>query len=311
VTAVASGSPDLRRDPPRSLLFVPGDRAPELLDKARRSGADATIVDLEDAVAPERKDAARAGLARLAGRPPATSPGASPAAALFIRINAVGSAWFGDDIRAVARDLHAGVVLPKCASPDDVLSVAAAWRAETDRPLLLLPLVETAAGVLAAAAIGAADPAVIGLALGAEDLAAEVGFGRSRAGREILYARSHVVLAAAASGLWAVDTPCLDFERVEVVRRDARLAASLGFAGKFVIHPAQVAPVHDGFRPTRAEVERAARTLAMAEDMTASGRGVAAADGRLIDRPMIEAARRVLARAARDPSNEEETHVRS
>jgi citrate lyase beta subunit len=296
------GSSDLQRDPPRSLLFVPGDRAGELLAKARRSGADGTIVDLEDAVAPDHKDAARAGLADL---PAAESTG--PLA--FVRINPVGSPWFAADVAAVAHDTQAGIVLPKCSGPDDVRAVATAWLAETDRPLRLLAIVETAAGILAAAEIAAADPALIGLVLGAEDLAAEVGLGRSRTGREILYARSHVVLAAAAAGRWAIDTPCLEIERGAVVRRDARIAASLGFAGKLVIHPSQVGPVHDGFRPTAAEIERATRTLAAADQMTGAGRGVAAVDGRMVDRPVVEAARRVLARADRDSPRQEEIHV--
>lgn len=298
---MTAASADLRRQPPRSLLFVPADRSGELLEKARRSGADATIVDLEDAVAPERKDEARAGLAEALA--------SSPSSAVFVRVNPVSSRWFAEDLRVIAGLPVAGIVLPKCDRPEDVRRVTTAWATETDRPLALLAMVESARGVLAAAEIASADPAVIGLALGAEDLAAQLGLRRSRLGREILYARSHVVLAAAAAERWAIDTPCLDYRRLDLVRRDARVAAALGFAGKLVIHPAQVAPVHEAFRPSAAELEQARRTLVTAEALAASGRGAGGDDGRLVDRPVVEAARRLLGRADAGSGSSGENHA--
>lgn len=293
---------DLRQRPPRSLLFVPADRAHQLLAKADRSDADATILDLEDGVGSDQKEAARASLRVALEATQVRRP-------VYVRINPPSSRWFDLDIRTVATLPIEGIVLPKCDRPEDIRRVVAAWIAETDRPLSLLAIIESARGVLEAADIAMADPAVIGLALGAEDLAAQVGLQRSRLGHEILYARSHVVLAAVAAGRWAVDTPCLDMERLDVVRRDARVAAALGFAGKLVIHPAQVAPVHDAFRPSSDEIERARRTIAKADALAMTGRGVGSMDGQMVDRPVVEAARRVLARAGEGPSNDEASHA--
>lgn len=282
----------LRSDPPRSLLFVPADRAMELLPKADASGADALILDLEDAVRPERRAEARTGLGEA-------YEATRPRRPVFVRVDHPRGAGFSADLEVVARLPGAGIVLPKCDDPDDVRRLVRAWSELTANELVVVALAETARGVLAAAEIAAADPAVIGLAFGAEDLAAEVGFRRTGPGREILVARSLVVLGAAAAGRWAVDTPCLEIDAQGVVSSDARRAARLGFAGKLVVHPGQVAPVNAAFRPTAAEVERARRTIDAASALEAAGRGVGVVDGRMIDRPLVEAARRLIAQAAR------------
>jgi citrate lyase subunit beta/citryl-CoA lyase len=282
----------LRDRAPRSLLFVPADRVGELLQKAARAGPDAIIVDLEDAILPDRRDAAR----RAIGRALETTDTGVP---LLVRVNAPSTPWFIDDVAAVAELAGVGVVLPKVDGPNDMERLVRTWQAMTPRDLVAVALVETARGVLAAEAIAATHPAVVGLAFGAEDLAAQVGLRRSRGGREILFARSRVVLATAAAGRWAVDTPCLEIARPDVVRREAELAAGLGFAGKLVVHPSQVEPVNAAFQPTGAEIERAQRVVAAAAEAEAGGRGVGVVDGRMIDRPLLAAARRILERGTR------------
>jgi citrate lyase subunit beta/citryl-CoA lyase len=268
----------------------------DLLPKALLSGADAIILDLEDGVAPERRAAARAGLVAATG---AAARALGADIPLFVRVAAAGAAGFEADLTAARVIAGAGVVLAKVEGAGDVTRLLEAWAAHGTAPPSVIALIETARGLLAAAEIAASDAAVIGLALGAEDLAAEIGFARTRAGDEILLARSLVVLAAAAVGRWAFDTPNLDLRRSDVIRRDARRAASLGFAGKLLVHPAQVGPVHAAFRPSHSEVDRAVRVIAAADAMAADGRGVGSVDGRMVDVPIVAAARRVLARNAR------------
>jgi citrate lyase subunit beta / citryl-CoA lyase len=286
----------LREQPPRSLLFVPADRAMDLLPKALRSGADAIILDLEDGVAPHRRAAARAGLVAATN---AAAAAAGTDIPLFVRVAAAGTAGFEADVTAARGVAGAGVVLAKVEGAGDVILLLKAWTAQGMAQPSVIALIETAHGLLAAAEIAAADAAVIGLALGAEDLAAQVGFLRTPAGDEILLARSLVVLSAAAAGRWAADTPNLDLRGSDAIENDARHAAALGFAGKLLVHPAQVGPVHAAFRPSESDIERAVRIIAAADAMAAEGRGVGSVDGRMVDAPIVAAARRVVARNTR------------
>lgn len=275
---------------PRSLLFVPADRAKELLPKAMASGADGVIIDLEDAVAPAAKPAARdtcraAVLVSRVGVP------------VFVRINSLATEWGHADLAALAGAPIAGIMVPRVERVDDVETVAHLMGTD-DR--VLIPLLETAAGILAAAAVAAADPRVIGVALGLEDLGAQLGLRRSRHGHELLFARSQVVVAAVAAGCWALDSPCIEPRGVGATRREALRARALGYTGKLLIHPAQVAPAHEAFTPTPDEVASARRVLASFEEMARAGIGVDTAGGRMIDRAMVVAAQHVLARANQD-----------
>jgi citrate lyase beta subunit len=277
------------RKAPRSFLFVPADRAARLLPTAERSGVDAIIVDLEDSVAQAARPAARAALgAALAG-----VAGTTP---VFVRVNPTDGSDFGADLAALDGLAIAGIVVPKCEAPD-LDRVAGALAGPRAPGPGIIAILETPRGVLEAAAI-AAHPSILGIALGAEDLALRTGMRRSAGGEEILVARSLVVLAAAAAGCWAIDTPSLELDDMEAVRRDARAAADLGFDGKLLVHPRQVVPVNEGFEPSEDEVTRARRIVDAAAGLEATGRGVAGEAGRMIDRPVIEAARRVVARAA-------------
>jgi citrate lyase subunit beta / citryl-CoA lyase len=258
----------------RSLLFVPGDR-PDRFAKAEASDADGAILDLEDAVAAANKDAARAHVAAwlAAGR------------SGTVRINAAGTPWFADDLAAIGAG-DGTVMLPK-ASVEGVSAVVAAL-GERTRVVVLL---ETAAGILNAAAICRA-PNVIRAAFGSIDLSTEMGVDPDD--REaLLHARSSVVLASAAGGIAApLDGVTTDVSDADVARADAVYAARLGFAGKLCIHPIQVVVVNAAFDPSDNEITWAREVVA------AEGSGAAKVGGHMVDAPVLERARRIIARSA-------------
>jgi citrate lyase subunit beta/citryl-CoA lyase len=255
-------------------LFVPADR-PERFGKAAASGADAVIIDLEDAVAPAAKVAAREAVA--------ASP---PTATVIIRVNAVGTPWHDGDIDLVHRLGAVGVMLPKAEDP--ALVEAIARRLPGRRHLI--PLIESARGVHRAVDIAAVH-GVTQLAFGPADYRNDVGCGD--APEAMLLARSTLVLASRLGGIAApLDGPCFDFRDPGRTDEEARHARMLGFGGKLCIHPSQVAWVRGAFRPDEAEIAWARRVVA------AEGSGGAAnVDGTMIDAPVVARARRILSEA--------------
>ncbi|WP_135364078.1 HpcH/HpaI aldolase/citrate lyase family protein [Halosimplex halophilum] len=276
----------------RSVLFAPGDR-PELMQKAPATGADAVVFDLEDAVAPDRKAEAGAAVQEVLAD---LGPGADPEVCVRVRPPGRGAA---DDLDAIlagdARAALDALVLPKAESADDVTDLAD-LAAERDADPPVLALVETAAGVLHAEAVAAAEP-TDALIFGAEDLAADIGATRTDEGTEVLHAREHVVLAAAAAGVDAVDTVYTDFEDEAGLRADTEFALELGYDGKLAIHPSQVGPINETFTPDPERVEWAERVLAAKADADTEGRGVFAVDGEMVDAPLVAQAERVMERA--------------
>jgi citrate lyase beta subunit len=260
----------------QSFLFVPADE-PERVAKAARAGADAVILDLEDAVADARKAEARA----VAERTLRERPGPS---AWLVRINGSDSSFFADDLELVARAAPDGVVVPK-ADPRVL-----------ERINRLIPpiiaLIETAAGLGSAREV-AADPRVERLQLGAVDLALELGLRPRPDGLELLHPRATLVLASALAGCAApVDSVFVGIRDLEGLERDAELGRSLGCSGKACIHPTHLEVLHRVFRPTAAEVERA-MALLEAYDRVA-GAGAVQHDGAMVDRPLVEQARRIV-----------------
>jgi citrate lyase beta subunit len=258
----------------RSLLFAPGSDE-EKLAKATASEADAVVADLEDAVAPDRKDQAREVVLRLRPR--------------IVRVNGFGTEWFEADLAACAElDLDA-LVLPK-ASPESVAALG------SDGPPVIA-IAETADG-LRLAYETAAEERVAALALGAADLGQELGLDARPDGLEILYARSKVVVDSAAAGIRPpFDVVHLDTRDDTGLEAACRFARSLGFRGKLCIHPAQVPIVNRLFAPDDAEVAWARRILDEYEEEERGGRGAIAVDGQMVDRPVVERARRILAEA--------------
>jgi citrate lyase subunit beta/citryl-CoA lyase len=279
----------------RSWMFVPGHRQ-RMIEKALGLRLDVAILDLEDGVPPAEKEAAREGIAAALGRPP-------EGPARFARVHPAGSAALEPDLEAVARPGLAGLVLPKVEGPDDVRRVAAGLEARESRAglppgsVLLVAMIESAIGLLQAPAIAAASPRLIGLMFGAEDFAMDLGLfdARPAEAEELLYARSAVVVAAASARLQAIDRVYPGIGDAEGLRRDTLHARRLGFTGKALIHPGQIEVVHDAFRPTADEVAYARRVVEAFDAGEAAGVGAVAVEGRMVDRPIVERARRVLA----------------
>ncbi|MBW9122324.1 CoA ester lyase [Microbacterium trichothecenolyticum] len=265
-----------------SALFVPGNK-PALFDKAAASGAHAVIADLEDAVAPAERSAARTAVkaAVLAGQP------------LAVRINAPGAPDHALDLALLAEMRAAGsvpvaVVLAKTEEAADVADVIRASGAGTQ----VIALIETARGIVNAPYIAQAD-GLARIAFGALDYALDIDAEGDTA---LLFARSTLVVASRAAGLPApLDSPTANFRDLEAVQSEAAEARRLGFGGKLCIHPAQVRPVHTVFQPTESEITRARRVVAAAE---AADGGVVQVDGEMVDTPVVDAARRILQRAA-------------
>ena len=276
----------LKRTPPRTWLFVPALRAQEWLPKAIASGADGIVIDLEDATAPSEKDAARE-VVRGLGLSPSERP------AIVVRVNP-SPPEVEDDCAAAVAARADGIVLPKVEGEFQVRR-AAMFLEGSD--LAVLPMVETARAVLKALELAEAGERVASLMFGGGDLAAEVGWTRTRDGAELATARALVALAAAARGIGAVDTPWLDVRDPDGAREEARLVARMGFTGKFAIHPSHIGPIHEAFTPSAEEVADARGLLQAFEAAVAAGSGVTTYQGRMIDKPDALQAERVLARA--------------
>ncbi|OLL76034.1 Hydroxymethylglutaryl-CoA lyase [Pseudonocardia sp. Ae168_Ps1] len=263
-----------------ALLFCPGDR-PERYAKAA-AAADTVILDLEDAVGPDGKDAARAGVvAGLAELDPA---------AVVVRVNAPGTAWHDADVAALAGHPDVAVMLPMAARAADVAALA---------PRPVIALCETAAGVLAAPEIAAA-PNCTGLMWGSEDLVADLGGrpGRAPGGGyrpAVEEARIRILYAARAAGVTPVDTVLVAIDDPDTLRTDSESAVGSGYAAKACIHPKQVTVVREAFLPTDDEVAEAREVLDAAREHT--GGGVFRLHGRMIDAPVLAHAREVLRQA--------------
>ena len=279
----------------RALLYMPGvDR--HKIEKALTLGVDCICMDMEDGVAPNRKNEARATITRALAD---LDFGRSEK---LVRINAVGSGLEEEDIEAVLAFHPEGIVVPKVEALDQVLwssgKIEAAelmygWPLHSIR---LIVDMETAKGILTLKEI-ASHYRLDALIFGGEDFAASVGATRTPAALELLYARSAVVTASAAYGLQAIDMVTVDFKDLEAVRREASFGAQLGYTGKQVIHPNQVAPVQEAFTPDKTAIESARRLEEAFESHQAQGSGAFALDGRMIDKPLVMAAERVLERA--------------
>lgn len=273
----------------RSVLFSPGDQ-PALMYKAPKSGADAVVFDLEDAVAPGRKQEARSEVNEVL-----TDEAFDPDCEVVVRVNPMPATE--DDLAAVLEGEPRvdAILAPKVESAADAREIDEAVRAQ-GYELPLLTLCESAAGVLAAEEI-AAVPAVDALVFGAEDLSADAGINRTESGEEVSYARQHVVLAASAADIDAIDTVCTEIEDEERIAEDAAVAVQFGYDGKVAIHPKQVSIINDAFTPEESDVEWAKKIVAAKEEADAEGRGVFRVDDEMIDAPLVARAERILERA--------------
>lgn len=280
----------------RSFLFVPGDSARKF-EKARGGNADALIIDLEDSVSAEAKDAARAATRAMLETP-------RTAQKWFVRVNALDTGMTPADLAAVMPMRPDGIVLPKCASAADVEKLAfyldafeAASGLEHGSTRIVAVATETAESIFGLSGYKDASPRLWGLMWGAEDLAASLGATENSSdgvySEPFRLARNLCLVGAAAAGLTAIDTVCTTIGDLDYVEAEANAARRDGFAAKAVIHPSHVDPVNAAFTPKPDEVAWAQRVIAaFAEDPQA---GVVKIDGKMIDKPHERAARKIMA----------------
>lgn len=282
----------------RSWLFVPGNKQ-RMVEKAAGLDVDAVMMDIEDGVPADEKEVARTQIAEALRARSAGGP------ARYVRINAIGHARMEADLDAVLRPGLEGLALPKIESPDEVELVAGILDAREAHAGLgvgetkLLIAIETPRGLFEAPEIAATSSRIVGLMFGAEDFGRELGLPIVREGeaRELIYARSALVSAAAAVHVQAVDGVWPDIADEDGLRADAQQARRLGFSGKSLFHPSQIETINTVFSPSPEEVFYCRRVVDAFDEATARGDGSIAFGGQLIDLPIVERARRTLALA--------------
>ena len=280
----------------RSMLFLPGN-APKMIINGNYLGSDAVIFDLEDAVAPDQKDAARL-LVRNVLRSIEFN-----LVETIVRINSIDTPYWQEDINQILPQKPDIIMLPKTGAANDVLTVDA-YLTEMEEKLgyekntvRLMPLIETALGVENAYAIAAASDRVIALFLGAEDLTADLRCQRTKEGREIDYARQRLVVAARAAGVDVYDTPFTDVNDDEGIVVDAAYAKSLGFTGKASISPRHIDAINTVFSPTKKEILYAYEVMDAIALAKEQGKGAIALRGKMIDAPIVNRAQQTIAAA--------------
>jgi citrate lyase subunit beta/citryl-CoA lyase len=273
------------------MLFLPGN-SPNMLINGGNLGADSIIFDLEDAVSPDEKDAARI-LVQHALRFLRFN------SEIIIRINALDTEYWEQDLEALV-PLGPDIIMPaKLSDPAAVETLCAKIeglekKSGADKKIMLMPLIETVLGLENSFAIAKSSDRITALFLGAEDLTAELRAPRTKGGSEIAYARGRIICAARAAGIDVMDTPFTDVNDSEGLRADTELARSLGFSGKAVISPRHVDIVNEVFSPGEAEIAWALRVFEAIKRAREQGKGAVSLDGKMIDAPIVERARTVL-----------------
>lgn len=276
----------------RSRIYLPGNR-PRMIQKGPVLGADAVILDLEDSVSPEQKDAARILVHRALRM---INFGHSE---VMVRINPISHGGLVD----LAAILPAGpdaVVVPKCESRADVLAVEKTINeAGLVKSVSILPMIETAKGILNAYEVASASPMVDAITFGGEDFTQDIGATRTKSGKEIFWGRSLVVIAAKAARVQALDTVFSDLSDEKGLRRDTIEIKEMGFDGRAAVHPSQIEIIHECFTPTEKEMEYAVNVVFAAEKAREKGSGVAVVKGKMIDKPIIQRAEKIISFAER------------
>ncbi len=280
----------------RSLIFVPGIRE-NMIEKAQALDADVIVLDLEDSVPPAEKEQARQIVRK------AVPTLAALGHTVHVRVNPIGSGLTRDDLAAVVCPELSGLGLPKAESAQDVRDIDVLIREQElehgvkPGAIALIPAIESARGVLRCEEITRASTRLTAIALGADDYTADLGVHRTREGRELDYARQVMVVCTRAADIVALDSPFADFRDEEGLVRESEWVRSLGFKGKYLIHPGQVGPVNRVFRPGEEEVAYARRVVEAFEEAVARGHGAVQVDGRMVDAPVAKRARALIALA--------------
>ena len=277
----------------RSLLYVPGNM-PSMLQNIPLFQCDAVQIDLEDAVPLSEKDAARILVRRFLENYKDRNK------EILVRINGLDTKWALDDLKAVLPALPNGIRLPKADSPEIVErldTLLTEYEEELGLELgyfRILPSIETAQGVLNAAKTALASDRLIGLAFGAEDYTATMEINRTKTGEELFNARMNVLWGAKAAGIQAIDSIFADVNDMESLRKETELIKKLGFTGKCMINPRQTDIIHDVFAPKQEEVDYALEVIEAIKRAREMGTGVISLKGKMIDRPVVVRAARVL-----------------
>ncbi|MDU7473030.1 MAG: citrate (pro-3S)-lyase subunit beta [Paenibacillus macerans] len=281
----------------RTMLYVPGNN-PGMIRDAHIYGADSIMIDLEDSVSLNEKDAARL----LVYHALKTLDFGSTE--ILVRVNPLNTPYGRDDFEAIVRAKPDAIRLPKTETPADVVEadeLISEIETKIGLPcgtIKLFAAIESAKGALNAERIATASSRLIGIAIGAEDFVTDLKTTRSREGIELLTARSFVLFAARAAGIAAVDTVFSHVKDDEGFAGEVKLIKQLGFDGKSIINPRQIEIVHRIYSPTEDEVEKAQHVIEAIEEAEANGSGVISLNGKMIDKPIVERARRVLDLAA-------------
>ncbi|MEO1316013.1 MAG: CoA ester lyase [Pseudomonadota bacterium] len=283
-------APSSLHRPRRSALYMPASKA-RALEKARSLDADVLLLDLEDAVAPDEKPAARKALAA------SLAEGGFGSRETVVRVNALGTPWGGDDLAMAARSGADAVLLPKVESSAMVEAAAAALdNADGPQSLALWAMIETPRGILAAERI-ARHPRLACFVLGTNDLVADMRAEHVPGRAPVLAALTMAVLAARASGLAVLDGVYNAFRDEEGLRAECEQGRALGMDGKTLIHPAQLAIANEVFAPAEDAVALARRQIEAYEEARAQGQGVAVVDGRIVENLHVRTAQRLIAEA--------------
>ena len=277
----------------RSMLFLPGN-APKMIINGNYLGSDAVIFDLEDAVAPDQKDAARLLVRNV------LSNIEFDRVETIVRINSIDTPYWQKDLEAIVPQKPDIIMLPKTGVAHDVEVVDDYLTALEEKlgmeagAVRLMPLIETALGIENAYFIASARKRVVALFLGAEDLTADLRCKRTKEGREIDYARSRMVNAARAAGVDVYDTPFTDVNDDEGIVADAQYAKSLGFTGKASISPRHITAINTVFSPTKADIAYAYEVMDAIAEAKAQGKGAIALRGKMIDAPIVARAQQTI-----------------
>lgn len=280
----------------RSLLYVPGTR-PSMLQNSPYFGADAIILDLEDAVALSEKDAARNLVAGTLRHVPFGK------VRTVVRVNDMNTPFFEADMRKIIPCRPDAIRLPKVETAEEIRQLDV-FMAELEQAagipigsIEVHPILETAIGVFNADSIAFAAKRLTTLNMGGQDLAADMGVTKTPDGEQFMYARCKVLLAARAAGIVSHDTVYTDIEDLEGLYQETKRMANFGYVGKSAIHPSQIRTIHRAYAPEQAAVEKALRIVRAAKVAYASGVGAYTVDGMMVDGPVVDQARNVLNRA--------------
>lgn len=282
----------------RSWLIAPANR-PDYLNKFATLGADCSVMDLEDGTPEQYKQAARDSLPAVVAqlREQGLTKG------LYVRVNHPRSEHFRNDLAAAAGAAVDGVCIPKLGSVEELRAAVGLLQpaeATLQRTFKIIGGIESALGVLNVSEIAFGDPRLVGLYFGAEDFATDLlGARRTKEGTEVLYARSRVVLAAKAARICAIDQGVLEIHDDERFRYDSEQARNLGYDGKVVLNPRQVALANELFSPSREEVDFALRLVQASREAEARGIGTIDFEGRMIDGPLLKRCEHIIALSRR------------